>query len=100
MLLTEDFLEQWGKIVDQVEKHHVPIDFVKKVVFRTHTRRQKTVNLQRMREQGIDNETIEAAVEDFIRNNEHDIASMEFMLDIKAVAEALQPETDRLLKDM
>ena len=54
MLLTEDFLEQWGRIVDQVEKHHVPIDFVKKVVFRTHTRRQKTVNLQRMREQGID----------------------------------------------
>lgn len=100
MLLTKDFLEQWGNIVEQVEKNHVPMDFVKKVVFRTHIRRQKTLNLQRMRDQGVDNESIESAVEDFICNNEHDIASMEFVLDIKAVAEALQPETDRLLKDM
>ena len=100
MLLTEDFLEQWGKIVDQVEKQHVPIHFVSKVIFRTANRRQKTINLQRLRDSGVDREAVELAVESFIRENEDQIHSMEFIIDIRAVAKTVQPETDRLLKDV
>lgn len=100
MLLTEDFLEQWGKIVDQVEKEHVPIHFVSKVIFRTVDRKQKTINLQRLRDSGIDREAVEQAVESYIRENENQIHSMEFIIDIRAVARTVQPETDRLLKDV
>lgn len=98
MLLNEDFLTNWGRIVDQVEKDHIPIDVVKKVIFRTRDRRQKTINLQRLRVQGIDDDGIEQAVEAYIRLNEEQIASMEFVLDIKAVADKVQPETDKILK--
>jgi hypothetical protein len=100
MLLTNDFLKGWEDIIDQVEKQHIPIQCVKKVVFRTRDKRQKTVNLKRLRDQGLADAMIEDMVENFIRENETDISSMEFILDIKAVADQIQPETDRLLKNM
>lgn len=100
MLLTDDFLKRWGEIVEQVDKEHIPIDCVKKIIFRDTDRRQKTINLKRLRNQGFDDAEIEDVVELFIKNNEATIASMEFILDIEAVADRLQPETDRLLKGM
>ena len=100
MLLINDFLKNWEDIVEQVEKQHIPITFVKKVVFRTQEKRQKTINLKRLRDQGLDDQTIEEMVENFIRDHETDISSMEFILDVEAVAGEIQPETDKLLKGM
>lgn len=100
MLLTDDFLRQWEHIVDEVEKQHIPIICVKKVVFRTHDKKQKTINLRKLRDQGISDDAVENIVEDFIRIHENDIVSMEFVLDVAAVANHLQPETDKLLKGM
>jgi hypothetical protein len=45
-------------------------------------------------------EMIEVIVENYIRDNEEAIASMEFIVDIEAVAEILQPETDKLLSNL
>lgn len=98
MLLTEDFLARWGAIVEQVEKDHVPIDVVKKVIFRSVDRRQRTINLQKLRNQGLDQESIELAVSNYITQHEDSILSMEFVLDIRLVADKVQPETDKLLR--
>lgn len=100
MLLTNDFLGNWEAIVDQVDKQHIPIACVKKVVFRTRGNRQKTINLKRLRAQGLLDDMIEDMVENFIREHEPTIASMEFVLDVEAVAGQIQPETDKLLKGM
>jgi hypothetical protein len=61
---------------------------------------QKTINLRNLRRQGIDNDSIEQAVRSFIEDNERIIKSMELVLDVEAVAEIVQPETDKLLKGM
>ena len=100
MLLTDDFLRRWEDIVEQVEKQQIPISCVKKVVFRTHDKKQKTINLRKLRDQGISDDIVETIVEDFIRINENEITSMEFVVDVVAVANHVQPETDKLLKDM
>ena len=99
MQLTDDFLRRWEDIVEQVDKEHVPIDCVKKIIFRMQDRKQKTVNLKRLRNQGLDLDMVESVVENFIRENEDDISTMEFVLDIEAVAEILQPVTDKLLSN-
>ena len=98
LLIDNDFLKRWEHIVDQVDKEHIPIDCVKKVIFRTRDRRQKTINLLRFREQGLEDDAIEHMVQNYIEANETNIASMEFVLDVKTVANRLQPETDKLLK--
>ena len=98
MQLDRDFLERWEKIVNDVDKNHCPIECVKKVVFRTIDRKQKTINLRQLRKQGFDNDSIEQAVSVYIGENDGLIASMELVLDVEAVAEIIQPETDKLLK--
>ena len=99
MLLNNDFLAGWEDIVNGVDKDHCPITCVKKVVFRTR-QGQKTINLRNLRRQGIDDDSIEQAVSSFIEDNEKIIKSMELVLDVEAVAEIVQPETDKLLKGM
>jgi hypothetical protein len=99
MLLNNDFLAGWEDIVNAVDKDHCPITCVKKVVFRTQ-QGQKTINLRNLRRQGIDDDSIEQAVSSFIEDNEKIIKSMELVLDVEAVAEIVQPETDKLLKGM
>lgn len=100
MQLDHDFLKRWEQIVNDVDKDHCPISCVKKVVFRTKDRRQRSINIRNLRKQGIDEDSIERAVGEFIEQNEDIIASMELVLDVEAVAEMVQPETDRLLKGM
>ena len=99
MLLDRDFLSGWEDIVNGVDKDHCPITCVKKVIFRTR-KGQKTINLRSLRKQGINDESIELAVSTFIEDNEQIIKSMELVLDVEAVAEIVQPETDKLLKGM
>lgn len=96
--LSEDWLKRWEEIVEQVDKDHVPIECIKKIVFRLTGGKQKTINLQRLKDQGLDSEEVDILVDRFVRENQDIISNMEFVLDIKAVAELLQPETDRLLK--
>jgi hypothetical protein len=69
-------------------------------VFRTTQGRQRSINLRTLRKQGIDDDSIESAVGKFISDHDHEIVSMELVLDVEAVAAAVQPETDRLLKGM
>lgn len=98
MQLDRDFLEKWEQIVNDVAKDHCPIECVKKVVFKTVDRKQKTINLRQLRKQGFDNDSIELAVTAFINENDGLISSMELVLDVEAVAEIIQPETDKLLR--
>lgn len=100
MQLDHDFLEKWEQIVNDVDKDHVPIHCVKKVVFKTRDRKQRSINLRTLRKQGIDDDAIEQVVSNFISNNEEDILHMELVLDVEAVAGLIQPETDKLLKGM
>jgi len=94
MQLDNDFLKRWEQIVNDVDKDHCPISCVKKVVFKTRDRRQRSINIRNLRKQGIDEDSIERAVGEFIEENEDIIVSMELILDVEAVAEMVQPETD------
>jgi Asp-tRNA(Asn)/Glu-tRNA(Gln) amidotransferase B subunit len=99
MKLVDDITKRWEEIVNDVDKEHIPIECVKKIVFKLEGSKQKTINLSVLRRQGLDSEEIQSVVERYIHENE-DIVNMDFVLDIEAVASILQPETDKLLKDI
>jgi hypothetical protein len=98
MQLSDDILKKWEDIIDQVDKDHIPIECVKKVVFRLAGGRQKTINLRRLKDQDVDVDELHDIVDRFVQNNSEDIVNMEFVLDIEQVAQLLQPETDKLLQ--
>ena len=100
MLLNNDLLRTWEEIVENVDKEHIPIQCVKKVIFRFAGGRQKTINLRRLKDQGLDTDSVSEILDAFVQQNSTTISNMEFVLDVEAVAELLQPETDKLLKGM
>lgn len=98
--MTEDLLKKWEQIVEQVDKEQIPVECIKKMVFKLSGGRQKTINFRTLKNQSLSITEINHVVERWIEENQLDIQNIEFVLDIQAIADLLQPETDKLLKGM
>jgi hypothetical protein len=98
MQLNDDFLDRWERIVAEVNKTDVPLECIKKVVIKLTGGRQKTINLHTLRKQGLELEEIEIMLTRTLNEMDIEIRDVDFVVDINAVAEILQPETDKLLE--
>ena len=100
MRFSDDFLRKWEHIIDEVAITDVPVECIKKVIIKLSGRRQKTINCQMLRRQGMEAEEIEQLITRQLSELSDIIRDVDFMLDVEAVAELVQPETDKLLKGM
>lgn len=98
MQLSDEFLDKWERIIAEVNKTDVPLECIKKVVIKLTGGRQKTINLMTLRKQGLALEEIEAMLTRMLSELDPEIRDMDFLVDIGAVAELIQPETDKLLE--
>lgn len=76
------------------------MECIKKIVIKLENKRQKTINLSTLRKQGLDWLEIEAVVSRMLSEYNDAIRDVEFVIDITAVAEAVQQETDKLLEKL
>ena len=53
-----------------------------------------------MLNQGFDSDEIEDAVSRKLEEYDEDMVGIEFILDIEGIAEAVQPETDKMLRNL
>lgn len=97
---SEDFLERWEHIINEVNKTDVPIECIKKIVIKLDNKRQKTINMNTLKKQGLDWEEIEVVVNRTLASFGDSIYSVDFVVDAGAVAKLIQPETDKLLKSL
>lgn len=97
MQFSDEFLAKWEHIIDEVSKTEVPLECIKKVVVSLHGRRQKTINLYQLKRQGLDIEEIEIILTRTLTELGDQVRDIDFIVDTVAVAEIVQPETDRLL---
>ena len=95
--MSPEFIQKWEHILEDVEKQKVPIQFIKKLIIKLEGKRQQTINIQKFLSQGLDPEQIEEAVS---RKLNELVTSVEFILDVKSIADTVQPETDRLLNKL
>lgn len=100
MSLSDDFLSMWEHIIADVHKTEVPLECIKKVVIKLHGKRQKTVNLFTLRKQGLDDLEIETVLTRTLSDLEDQVRDIEFIVDVHAVAELVQPQTDKLLSGL
>ena len=100
MHLSDDFIQQWDHIISSVDKSNIPLECINKMILRLRGGRQKTVNLSKLRQQGLENEEIETVLSRNIAELEDQVKDIDFILDVKAVAEMIQPETDKLLNGL
>jgi hypothetical protein len=100
MQLSDEFLEQWDHIISGVDKTEVPLECINKIVIRLQGGRQKTINLTRLRRDGFDLEEIESYLTRNLVELGDLVRDIDFLVDVNAVAQLVQPETDKLLKDL
>jgi hypothetical protein len=100
MQYSDHFLQQWENIISEVNKTDVPLECIKKIVIRLPNKKQKTINLSNLKKQGLVWEEIETVVTRTLADYGDDIRDVDFVVDIGAVVEIVQPETDKLLKDL
>ena len=94
---SDDFLERWEHIIDEVNKTDIPLECIKKIVVKLNGKRQKNINLRTLKKQGLDWEEIEIIVTRILTEFGDEVDNVDFIVDTVAVAEMAQPETDKLL---
>jgi hypothetical protein len=94
---TDDLLSQWEIIVEEVNKTDVPLECIKKIVFKLTNGRQRTINIHTLTKQGLTMDDLELLVARTFGELDKEIKDVEFIVDIKSVAALVQPETDKLL---
>jgi len=100
MQFSKDVLNKWENLINEVNKTEVPLECIKKVIVKLSGKRQRTINLQTLRRQGLDMEEIEVVLTRTLAELGDDIRDLDFVVDIVAVAEIVQPETDKLLNGL
>ncbi len=97
--MSPEFIRQWEHIIDDVDKQKIPVEFISKLVIKLEGKRQQTINIKRFLKQGLAPDQIEEAVSRKLAEYDDFITSVEFVLNIESIAETVQPETDRLLRN-
>ena len=100
MQLSDEFLEQWDHIISGVDKTEVPLECINKIVIRLQGGRQKTINLAKLKRDGFDLEEIESYLTRNLVELGDLVRDIDLLVDVNAVARLVQPETDKLLKDL
>ena len=94
-------LEKWKQVIDSIDQEMIPIDVVKKVVFKLEGGKQKTINLSTLRKQGLDIEDIEVVVnKNMTTITDKGIVKLDFVVDVNAVADRIEPLTKRYLEKL
>jgi hypothetical protein len=100
MQFSDEFLEKWEHIISEVTKTEVPLECIKKVVIRLEGKKQRTVNLATLKRQGLDIDELEIVLTRTLTELGDTVRDIDFVVDVTEVAKMVQPETDKLLKDL
>ena len=100
MQFSDEFLLKWEHIIAEVTKTEVPLECIKKVVIKLHGKKQKTINLATLKRQGLDMDELEVVLSRTLTDLGEEVRDIDFVVDVSEVAKLVQPETDKLLKDL
>jgi hypothetical protein len=98
--MSPEFIQKWEHIIEDVDKNKIPVHFIKKLVIKLEGKKQQTINIQKFLEQGLNPEQIEEVVSRKLTELDNMIVGVEFVLNVQSIAEAVQPETDKLLNKL
>jgi hypothetical protein len=98
--MSPEFMSKWEHILEDVEKNKIPIQFIKKLVIKLIGKKQQTVNIQKLLQQGLDPEQVEDLISRKLHELDESVVSIDFILNVQSIADTVQPETDRLLNKL
>jgi len=98
--MSPEFIEKWEHILEDVEKNKIPVQFIKKLIIKLEGKRQQTLNIEKFLSQGLDPDQIEEVVSRKLQELDDSVVGVEFLLNVQNIADAVQPETDKILGNL
>jgi hypothetical protein len=98
--MSPEFIQKWENLLQDVDKQKVPIEFIKKIVLRLLGKRQRTINIEKLLDQGLDPDHVEDIISRKIIDLDDEVIGIEFLLNVQSIADVVQPETDKLLNGL
>jgi hypothetical protein len=92
-----DELSRWESILAEADIKTIPVSFLKEVNIKMMDGTEKTFNIKKLKKQGLKVKEIEALLEDFVDNNDDDIDTLDFILNVEELAKVIGKKTKRLL---
>ena len=100
MTLVVDEIDKWTKVIESIDQDMVPLDCIKKVIFKLDGGKQRTINFSKLKTQGLGIEDIEIVVSRNMLTLGQDIAKVDFVIDVLAVADKIKPLTKGYLQKL
>jgi hypothetical protein len=100
MQLKVDETSKWEEVVESVDKEHIPINCVKKIILKLQNGRQKTINLEVLKRNGLDLDEIELVISRTISDLRRNVINIDFVIDVTSVAKHVQPITNKILSNL
>jgi hypothetical protein len=98
--MSPEFIEKWERLLEDVDKQKIPVEFIKKIILKLVGRKQHTINIHRLLDQGLYPDEIEDVISTKLMELDELVTGIEFVLDVESIAEIVQPETDKLLNGL
>jgi len=98
--MSPEFIQKWESLLEDVDKKTIPVEFIKKLILRLEGRRQHTINIEKLINQGLEPDQIEEFISRKLDGLDDMVVGIEFILNVECIAETVQPETDKLLSKL
>lgn len=92
--------QHWQRILKDIDTDHIPINLLQTITVNLIDDTKITINVQELLAEGNDPETLDRALRTKMRDLDHIIKDVDFFINVDAVADAVQPLTDKILKDL
>jgi hypothetical protein len=96
---SDEFYERWEHLISTVEITDVPMRFIREVSVQFNSNENTVFDVQHMLLMGEDPQNIEEEIELFLYDNDEDIASVDFHINITALATEVEHKTNKLLDE-
>ena len=97
---THDVAQPCEHILEDVEKNKIPVQFIKKLIIKLEGKKQQTLNIEKFLSQGLDPDQIEEVVSRKLQELDESVVGVEFLLNVQNIADAVRPETDKILGNL
>lgn len=98
--ITLSTAKRWKDIVEGVDKKEVPIDILQQIIVKLIDGTNISIDVKKLLADGMIPNEIETMLDDKFNELDAYIQNVDFLIDIDKVVDAVQPETDKVLKGL
>jgi hypothetical protein len=92
--------KSWQEIVNSVEKNEIPVNILQQITVELIDGTMVTIGIKDLIQDGYDPVEVQDLLNEKLQELDQYIHNVDFFVDIDAVVETVQPETDRVLKNL